>query len=78
MHGGDWQDGVAVLAAWLALWKERTPQKWLYAAVLVAAGLKRCLPLIEPALRSIAFFPVDDFHRDFFSHFGPTDFMGSI
>jgi len=76
MHGGDWQDGVAVLASWLALWKEQTQQKWLYVAVLVAAGLKRCLPYIEPALRSIAFFPVEGFHRDFFSHFGPTDFMG--
>jgi membrane protease YdiL (CAAX protease family) len=76
MHGGDWQDGLAVLASWLALWKEQTQQKWLYVAVLVAVGLKRCLPLIEPALRSIAFFPVEGFHRDFFSHFGPTDFMG--
>jgi membrane protease YdiL (CAAX protease family) len=76
MHGGDWQDGVAVLASWLALWKERSQRKWLYVAVLVAVGLKRCLPLIEPVLRSVAFFPVGDFHQDFFSHFGPTDFMG--
>jgi membrane protease YdiL (CAAX protease family) len=76
MHGGDWEDGGAVLASWLALWKEQTQRKLLYVAVLIAVGLKRHLSLIEPALRSVTVFQAEGFHQEFFSHFGPTDFMG--
>jgi membrane protease YdiL (CAAX protease family) len=76
MHGGDWEDGVAVLAAWLALWQEQARRKSLYVAILLAVVLKRELSAVEPMLRSVAFFPAQGFQQEFFSHFGPVDFMG--
>jgi len=76
MYGGNWPDLLAVIASWLALAKERTRQKWLFAAVLVAILVKRYASLLQPALQSIRFFDPSQFHREFFSHFGPHDFMG--
>ena len=76
MHGGNWEDAVAVAAAFVALWSERKSRIWMYAAVLFAVLLKRHLNLIEPMLRAVTFFQPTGFHQDFFSHFGPTDFMG--
>jgi len=34
------------------------------------------VPIAWPALESIRFFDPSAFHREFFSHFGPKDFMG--
>jgi membrane protease YdiL (CAAX protease family) len=76
MHGGDWEDAVATVASCAALWSERTRRIWLYAAVLIAVQLKRHLYLVEPILRSVTLFQPTGFHQEFFSHFGPTDFMG--
>jgi membrane protease YdiL (CAAX protease family) len=76
MYGGNWPDLLAVIASWLALAKERTRQKWLFAAVLLAILVKRYASLLQPALQSIRFFDPSQFHREFFSHFGPHDFMG--
>ena len=76
MYGGNWPDLLAVIASWLALAKERTRQKWLFAAVLAAILVKRYASLLQPALQTIRFFDPSQFHREFFSHFGPHDFMG--
>lgn len=76
MYGGNWPDLLAVIASWLALWKERTRQKWLFAAVPLAILVKRYASLLQPALQSVRFFDPSQFHREFFSHFGPHDFMG--
>ena len=76
MYGGNWPDLLAVIASWLALWKEQTRQKWIFAAVVVAILVKRYANLLQPALQSIRFFDPSQFHREFFSHFGPHDFMG--
>jgi len=76
MYGGNWADLLAVAASWFALWKERTRQKWLFAAILIAILVKRNAELLQPTLQSIRFFDPSTFYREFFSHFGPRDFMG--
>ena len=76
MYGGNWPDLLTVIASWLALRKERTREKWLFAAVLVAILVKRYASLLQPLLQSVRFFDPSLFHREFFSHFGPHDFMG--
>jgi membrane protease YdiL (CAAX protease family) len=76
MYGGNWADGFAVVASWFALWMEKTTQKWLYAAILIATLVKRNAAILQPALQSVRFFDPSTFHAGFFSHFGPRDFMG--
>src|SRR5690242_6436799 len=76
MYGGNWPDLLAVAASRLALWKERTVQKWMFAAILMGVLVKRYASLFQPTLESIRFFDASRFHREFFSHFGPNDFMG--
>jgi membrane protease YdiL (CAAX protease family) len=51
-------------------------QKWMFGAILIAMLVKRYASLFQPALESIRFFDPSAFHREFFSHFGPKDFMG--
>jgi membrane protease YdiL (CAAX protease family) len=69
-------DLLAVAASWLALWKEKTGQKWMFAAILIGIVVKRYASVFEPSLESIRFFDPSAFHREFFNHFGPKDFMG--
>jgi hypothetical protein len=76
MYGGIGADLVAVTAAWLALWREKTGQKWMFGGILIAMLVKRYASFFQPALESIRFFDPSVFHREFFSHFGPRDFMG--
>ena len=76
MYGGNGADLVAVTAAWLALWREKTGQKWMFGGILIAMLVKRYASLFQPALGSIRFLDPSVFHREFFSHFGPRDFMG--
>ena len=76
MFGGNWADLVAVAASWLALWKEKTSRRWAVVAVLAAVLVKRNIGLFQPTLQSVRFFDPSGFHREFFSHFGPQDFMG--
>jgi hypothetical protein len=76
VYGGNLADVVAVIASWIALLKEKTSGRWLYAGVLVATLIKRNAGFLQPALTSIRFFEPSVFYRQFFSHFGPTDFMG--
>jgi membrane protease YdiL (CAAX protease family) len=76
MYGGNSADLVAVTAAWLALWTEKTGQKWMFGGILIAMLVKRYASFFQPALESIRFFDPSVFHREFFSHFGPRDFMG--
>ena len=75
MYGSNWADVVALLASWLALWKEKS-SRWAFIAVAAALVVKRHASLLESILRSVTFFDVAGFHREFFSHFGPQDFMG--
>jgi membrane protease YdiL (CAAX protease family) len=75
MYGGNWQDAFALAAAWTALSMEHAKEKWLYAAVPAFILLKRSLNFIAHSTRSVSFFDFS-FNREFFSHFGPTDFMG--
>jgi membrane protease YdiL (CAAX protease family) len=75
MYGGNWGDAVSLAAAWIALLKEQTKEKRLYVAVPAFILLKRNLSLIAPGAASVRFFD-SAFNREFFSHFGPTDFMG--
>ena len=76
MYGGSWADLIAVAASWLALWKERTSQKWLFAAILLGTLVKRNAAIFQPALQSVKFFDPSGFYSEFFSHFGPREFMG--
>ena len=76
MYGGNWADLLAVAASWLALWKEKTGQKWMFGAILIGILVKRYASLFQPTLESIRFFDPSAFHREFFNHFGPKDFMG--
>lgn len=76
MFGGNWADFVAVAAAWLALWKEKTNDRWAFAGVLAAVLVKRNAGLLQTSLQSVRFFDPSGFHGEFFSHFGPRDFMG--
>ncbi len=76
MYGSNGADFLAVAASWLALWKEKTGQKWMFGAILISVLVKRNASIFQPALESIRFFDPSVFHREFFSHFGPKDFMG--
>ena len=76
MYGGNGADLLAVTASWLALLKEKTAQKWMFGAILIAMLVKRYASLFQPTLESIRFFNPSVFHREFFNRFGPTDFMG--
>jgi membrane protease YdiL (CAAX protease family) len=76
MYGGSLADLLAVAASWLALWKEKTYQGWAFASTLIGVLVKRNAGLLQPSLQSIRFFDSFGFHSDFFSHFGPKDFMG--
>jgi hypothetical protein len=70
--GGFSRSGISV---WIALWKEHTKGKWVYPGVPAFILLKRNLSLIAPAAQSVCFFD-SVFNREFFSRFGPADFMG--
>jgi len=76
MYGGTWADIFAVAVSWFALWKEGTRQKWLFVAILLGTLVKRNAALFQPTLQSVRFFDPSGFHSEFFSHFGPHDFMG--
>ncbi len=76
MYGGNWEDLCAVAASWLAMWKEKTAPKWMFGAILIGMLVKRYASLFQSTLESIRFFDPSAFHREFFSHFGPKDFMG--
>src|SRR5260370_33717350 len=76
MYGGTWADLLAVAASWLALWKQKTGQKWMFGAILIGILGNRYTSLFQPTLESIRFFDPSAFHREFFHHFGPKDFMG--
>jgi len=76
MYGGNLGDSIAAVASWIALWKENTRKLWVFAAMLIAILVKRNAALLQPTLESIRFFTPSAFHREFFNHFGPRDFMG--
>ena len=76
MYGGNWADAIAVVASWMALWLEKTSSRWLYAGVLIAMLVKRNAAYLQPLLVAVRFFKPSPFYVQFFSHFGPTDFMG--
>jgi membrane protease YdiL (CAAX protease family) len=76
MYGGNWADLVAVAASWFALWNEKTNKKWMFVATLIAVFVKRNAALLQPASQSLRFFDPSGFYSEFFSHFGPHDFMG--
>ena len=76
MYGGTWADIFAVAVSWFALWKEGTRQKWVFIAILLGMLVKRNAALFQPTLQSVRFFDPSGFHTEFFSHFGPHDFMG--
>lgn len=76
MYGGNWTDLIAVAVSWFALWKEKTTQKWLFVAILIAVFVKRNAAIFQPALQSVRFFNPSGFYSEFFGHFGPHDFMG--
>jgi membrane protease YdiL (CAAX protease family) len=76
MYGGNWADLVAIAASWFALWKEKTNKKWMFVTPLIAVLVKRNAALLQPDLESVRFFHPSTFYSEFFSHFGPHDFMG--
>jgi membrane protease YdiL (CAAX protease family) len=76
MYGGNWADLLAVAASWLALWKEKTRQAWVFAAILITLLVKRNAGVLQSTLESIRFFDPSGFHREFFNQFGPKEFMG--
>jgi membrane protease YdiL (CAAX protease family) len=76
MYGGNCADLLAVATSWLALWKEKTSQKWMLGAILVGVLVKRYASLLQATLESVRFFDASGFHHEFFGHFGPNDFMG--
>ena len=76
MYGGNWPDLFAVAVSWVALWKEGSRQKWIFLAILLGTLVKRNAAIFQPTLQSVRFFDTSGFHREFFSHFGPHDFMG--
>jgi membrane protease YdiL (CAAX protease family) len=76
MYGGNWADLIAVALSWFALWKEKTKQKWVFVVILIGTLVKRNATLFQPTLQSVRFFDSSGFHSEFFSHFGPHDFMG--
>jgi membrane protease YdiL (CAAX protease family) len=48
----------------------------MFGAILIGMLVKRYASLFQTTLESIRFFDPSAFHRQFFSHFGPKDFMG--
>jgi len=76
MYGGNWPDFIALTGSWLALWKEKTSAARTFAVILATIFVKRSLGVLQPALQTIRFFDPSGFHHEFFSHFGPEDFMG--
>ncbi len=76
MYGGNWADLLAVGTSWYALWKEKTNKKWMFVAILIAVFVKRNAALVQHNLQSVRFFNASGFYGEFFSHFGPHDFMG--
>jgi membrane protease YdiL (CAAX protease family) len=76
MYGGNWPDLFAVAVSWLALWKEGSRQKRIFIAILLGTIVKRNAAIFQPTLQSVRFFDASGFHSEFFSHFGPHDFMG--
>jgi membrane protease YdiL (CAAX protease family) len=76
MYGGNWADLIAVALSWFALWKEKTKQKWVFVVILIGTLVKRNATLFQRTLQSVRFFDPSGFHSEFFSHFGPHDFMG--
>jgi membrane protease YdiL (CAAX protease family) len=76
MYGGNWADAFAVVASCFALWIEKAGSKWLFVGILAAMLIKRNGMVFQPALQSVRFFDPSVFHSEFFSHFGPRDFMG--
>jgi membrane protease YdiL (CAAX protease family) len=76
MYGGNWAELIAIAASCFALWKEKTNKKWvLFVAILIAVFVKRNVATFQPALQSVRFFNLSGFYSEFFSHFGPHDFM---
>jgi membrane protease YdiL (CAAX protease family) len=47
-----------------------------YAGILAAVLVKRNAGLFQTTFQFVRFFDPSGFHDDFFSHFGPRDFMG--
>jgi membrane protease YdiL (CAAX protease family) len=76
MFGGTVADLVAVVAAGLALWLERTGRIAGFAGVLAAVLVKRIAYLLQPTFAAVRFFNPALFNDAFFEHFGPHDFMG--
>src|SRR5262245_47483043 len=76
MFGGAWADVVALAGSWLALKKEKATRVSTLRAILAAVLVKRHLRVLQPFLGSVTFFDPNGFHREFFNHFGPGDFMG--
>jgi membrane protease YdiL (CAAX protease family) len=84
MYGGSAGDVIAITMATAALWREREtaaiPQRRSLGAVLLATILyvvaRRVIVVLQPTMESISLFENAGFHKAFFSHFGPLDFMG--
>src|SRR5258707_2648275 len=76
MYGGSWADLFAIAVSWFALWKEQTRQKSVFIAILLGTLVKRNAALFQPTLQSVRCFDPSEFYSEFFSHFGPHDFMG--
>jgi len=76
MYGGNWADLAAVGVSWFALWKEKTNKKWMFVTPVITVFVKRNATLLQPSLQSLRFFHPSTFYSEFFSHFGPRDFMG--
>ncbi len=75
MYGGDLADAIALTTAFAALFTENTRKKSLYAAMILAVLVKRNVNLFSAA-RIVRFFNPSGFYQEFFSRFGPNDFMG--
>jgi membrane protease YdiL (CAAX protease family) len=76
MYGGNWADLIAVAVSWFALRNEKTNKKWMFVATLITVFVKRNAALLQPSMQSVRFFDPSGFYSEFFSHFGPHDFMG--
>jgi len=49
-----------------------------FVGILAAVLVKRNAGLLQTPLQSVRFFDPSAVHREFFSHFGPQDFMGPL
>jgi membrane protease YdiL (CAAX protease family) len=76
MFGGDWQDLIAIAASWLALWRENRRRVWEFVGVAAAVFLKRNASIFQLLLQTVRFFDPAGFYHEFFSRFGPREFMG--